>query len=55
MAIDHMTLAAGSGRRKKSLKIPKGNQKPHIEEQTIQWPIKKGTIRQTMIYKIPHR
>ena len=34
---------------KKSLKIPKGgNQNPHIEEQTTQWPKDKG---QTTIYK----
>jgi hypothetical protein len=26
---------------KKSLKIPKGNQNPHIEEQTKQWPKEK--------------
>jgi hypothetical protein len=26
---------------KKSLKIPKGNQNPYIEEQTTQWPKEK--------------
>ena len=37
---------------KMSLKIPKGNQKPYIEGQTIQWPNEKG---QTTIYKTLHR
>jgi hypothetical protein len=27
---------------KRSLKIPKGNQNPLIEEQTTQWPEEKG-------------
>ena len=33
---------------KKSLKIPKGNQKPHIKGQIMQWPKEKVTKRQTM-------
>ena len=38
---------------KQSLKIPKGgNQNPYIEEeQTTQWPKRKSTQGQTMIYK----
>ena len=36
----------------KSLKIPKGNQNPYIEEeQTTQWPNEKGTKGQITIYK----
>jgi len=39
-------------RQKKSLKIPKGNQNPYIEEeQTTQWSKEKMTKGQTTIYK----
>jgi hypothetical protein len=38
---------------KMSLEIPKGNQKPYIEGQTIQWPNEKGMI--SVIEKLPNQ
>ena len=42
------------GRTNKSLKIPKGNQNPQIEGQTIQWLKEKGqaTIYKTLLRKL---
>ena len=49
----NVVLLACLNNTKKSLKIPRGNQKPFIADgQAIQWPEQKG---QTMIYLALHR